>query len=68
MDIDRVVDIPDIVSAACVLHNICCLNEDDIMQFPYAEDQQPQNIDMENIFPYEATAIQKWNAIAQLMF
>ena len=32
MDVDRVADIPEIIVAACILHNIC-LTEDDIDGF-----------------------------------
>ncbi|CAC5414120.1 unnamed protein product [Mytilus coruscus] len=39
MDIDIVQDIPELVVAACTLHNICCENEDDVEEFlEYVDD------------------------------
>ena len=41
----RIQDVPEIVVAACVLHNICMMTEDDIHDFLHDEDDQNDDDD-----------------------
>ena len=66
MGLDLVEDIPLIVIAACVLHNFCMLNEDDVDDFldPQHEDEI---IDFENIFGDPEEAVQKRAEIMEMV-
>ena len=37
----KVTDIPEIIVAACVLHNICSMNEDDVVDFLHEGEDDP---------------------------
>ncbi|XP_062512091.1 putative nuclease HARBI1 [Corticium candelabrum] len=47
VDIDRLEDVPDIILAACTLHNICIMSENDIEHFVDSDDdnQEADGID-----------------------
>ena len=66
MDLDLVEDIPLIVIAACVLHNFCMLNEDDVDDFldPQHEDEINE---FENIFGDPEEAVQKRAEIMEMV-
>ena len=63
MDVNKVADIPEIVIAACVLHNICLL-EDDIEDFlDDVDGDDDDDDDGEDIFPPAASGTDKRNMI-----
>ena len=63
MDVNKVADIPEIVIAACVLHNICLL-EDDIEDFlDDVDGDDDDDDDGEDIFPPAASGTDKSNMI-----
>jgi hypothetical protein len=66
MDIDKVEDIPLIVTSACVLHNFCLLNEDNIDMFLDSEIEQEVN-NFQNIFVEQENAKRKRAEIMQLV-
>jgi hypothetical protein len=62
IDIDRVEDIPLLVISACVLHNICLLNEEEVEMFLDLEAEQEIN-NFQNIFVEQEEATIKRAAI-----
>ncbi len=66
MDIDQVEDIPLIVTSACVLHNFCLLNEDNIDMCLDSEIEQEVN-NFQNIFVEQENAKRKRAEIMQLV-
>jgi hypothetical protein len=66
MDIDKVEDIPLIVTSACVLHNFCLVNEDNIDMFLDSDIEQEVN-NFQNIFVEQENAKTKRAEIMQLV-
>ena len=66
MDLDLVEDVPLLVKTACVLHNFCLLNEDDVVQFldPHQEDEVNN---FENICRDPEEAASKRNEIMEMV-
>ena len=65
MDIDKVEDIPLLVISACVLHNICLLNESDLEFFLDLEENEVNNF--VNIFPDSPEALNKRVEIMEMI-
>ncbi len=66
MDIDKVEDIPLIVTSACVLHNFCLLNEDNMNMFLDSEIEQEVS-NFQNVFVEQENAKRKRAKIMQLV-
>lgn len=66
MDIDRVEDIPLLVTSACVLHNFCLLNEDDVEMFLDLDIEHEVN-NFQNIFIEQEEAAKKRAEIMQMV-
>jgi hypothetical protein len=66
MDIDKVEDIPLIVTSACVLHNFCLVNEDNIDMFLDSDIEQEVN-NFQNIFVEQENAKTNRAEIMQLV-
>lgn len=68
MDIDKVEDIPLLVTSACVLHNFCLLNEDNIDMFLESDIEPEHEVNnFENIFAEQDNAKRKRAEIMQLV-
>lgn len=63
MDVDRVADIPEIIVAACILHNICLIEDyiDGFLDDTSAGDDNDSGVD--DIFPPAAAGYDKRNMI-----
>ena len=60
MDIDKVEDIPLLVTSACVLHNFCLLNEDNVDVFLESDIEPEHEVNnFENIFAKQDNAKRK---------
>lgn len=66
MDLDLVEDIPLIVISACVLHNFCMLNEDDVDEFLDPQHEDEIN-NFENIFGDPEVAVKKRAEIMEMV-
>ena len=68
MDIDKTGDIPEVIVASCILHNICIL-EDDIADFlgDSDDDDDDDDVNDDNIFPPGVGGIDKRNMIMRLI-
>ena len=66
MDLDLVEDFLLIVIAACVLHNFCMLNEDDVDDFLDPQHDDKIN-DFEKIFGDPEEAVQKRTEIMEMV-
>ena len=66
LDSDLVEDIPLIVIAACVLHNFCMLNKDDVDDFLDSQHEGVVN-DFENIFGDPKEAVQRRAEIMEMV-
>ena len=66
MDLDLLEDIPLIVITACVLHNFCLLNEEDVDELldPHQEDEVNN---FENIFGDPEEAASKRNELMEMV-
>ena len=68
MDIDKVEDIPLLVTSACVLHNFCLLNEDDMDMFLDSDIEQEQEVNnFQNIFAEQDSGKRKRAEIMQFV-
>ena len=68
MDIDKVEDIPLLVTSACVLHNFCLLNEDNVDMFLESDIEPEHEVNnFENIFAEQDSAKRKRAEIMQLV-
>ena len=68
MDIDKVEDIPLLVTSACVLHNFCLLNEDDMDMFLDSDiEQEPEVNNFQNIFAEQDSGKRKRAEIMQFV-
>jgi len=67
MDIDKIDDIPEIIVSACILHNICII-EDDIEDFLDDSNDDDHNDDNDDdVFPPGVGAVDKRNMIMRLI-
>ena len=66
IDIDRVQDIPLLVISACVLHNFCLLNEDDVEMFMDLDIEQEVN-NFQHIFGEQEEATRKRAEVMQMV-
>ena len=66
MDLDLVEDIPLIVITACVLHNFCLLNEEDVDEFLDPHQEGEVN-NFENIFGDPEEAASKRNELMEMV-
>ena len=66
MDVDKVEDIPLLVTSACVLHNFCLMNEDNVEMFLDLDHEQEVN-NFQNIFVEQEIAVNKKAEIMQLI-
>lgn len=66
MDVDKVEDIPLLVTSACVLHNFCLINEDNVEMFLDLDHEQEVN-NFQNIFVEQEIAVNKRAEIMQLI-
>ena len=58
--------VPTIVSACCVLHNICCMGEDDFLEYLEGQDEAEIN-NFENVFPNDVEAVGRRNELVALL-
>ena len=65
VDIDKVDDIPKIVIAACVLHNISLCNEDIVLDF--MDNQDDEVNEYESILTPNSPAVQKRTEIMEYL-
>ena len=67
MDIDEIDDIPEIIVSACILHNICII-EDDIEDFLHDSNDDDDNDANDDVFPPGVgAAVDKRNKIMRLI-
>ena len=64
MDIDKTDDLPEIIVSACILHNICII-EDDINDF--LDDSNDDDDNEDDVFPPGVGVVDKRNMIMRLI-